>query len=275
LSESLGSRNGDEAEPAAERNNGASEREPTVPVPKPASTVALVRDGRTGPETLLLLRPNSGFAAGAWVFPGGTVDPNDCRHAQGVSEALRGWARRMEIDDPLEAHGYIVAAIRETWEETGLLLGRTPAPPDELLATRRRIITEGLDFATAARAVDFELDPDSLVYFARWITPPTMPRRYDTRFFLADVAPDAEPALIGEELIDAAWITPEDALRRCETRELSMLFPTVHTLRRITGSQSARELVERLGRDPVDSFRPGASRQAIDGRRGSDRSMPI
>jgi hypothetical protein len=158
---------------------------------------------------------------------------------------------------------------------TGLLLGRTPAPPDELHATRRRIIAEGLDFATAAQAVDFELDPNSIVYFARWVTPPTMPRRYDTRFFLADVAPDAEPALIGEELIDAAWIKPEDALHRCETRELTMLFPTVHTLRRIAGSHSARALVERLGSDPVASFQPGASRQTTNGRGAPDRSMPI
>jgi 8-oxo-dGTP pyrophosphatase MutT (NUDIX family) len=201
--------------------------------PLPAATVVV----RRGSEVLLLRRPQrSGFAAGAWVFPGGRVDAGDADPA--LRSALHGspagiWARRLELDDLDAAAAFVVAALRETFEETGILLatGGSPAA-DEMRAMREALLAEEAGFAEVTSHLGTQLDAGALAYIAHWVTPIPERRRYDTRFFLASVPAGAEADLhAGEELVEARWLTPGDAVAGFAAGDLPMLPPTVHTLR--------------------------------------------
>ena len=231
--------------------------------PRPAATVVLARDGAAGPEVLLLRRHGrSGFAADAWVFPGGAVDEADREPA--LAERMDGpsaeaWAARLETDTPEEALGYVAAALREAFEETGILLARTPegGPPVEGLDVARRALLSGvvgLREVVVTRGV--RLDATGLAYVAHWVTPEPEPRRFDTRFFLARVPADAVCTPHAEELVDAEWIAPSEAARRFEAGGLHLLPPTIHTLRRIAGFRSVDAMLAALRDEPVPRILP-------------------
>lgn len=243
--------------------------------PRPAATVVLVRDSTRGPETLLLERPRGGFASESWVFPGGVLDATDYRLARVFSGETMGLAARMRIADAGEVLAYLAAAIRETWEETGLLVG-SPGEPDERSAVlRRRALRGDLDFDGVREALGLQLDTRLLEYIARWVTPPEFPRRYDTRFFVAPAAPDARPSLLSGEIVDFGWFSPEDALDRHRSGKLKMMPPTAHTIQRLIGYRSTSELVETLGASPVVEFPSPARAVDLQGRagyRGRDHS---
>jgi len=233
--------------------------------PRPAATVALIRDSGSGPQVLLLRRHGrSGFAADAWVFPGGVVDAGD-RDTQ-LAERVDGptpeqWAERLDLVDPADAMGFVAAALREAWEETGILLAR----PDvgsrlhdaSALAVSRRALLEGvIDLRQAAVGDGFRLSGDRLAYLAHWITPEPEPRRFDTRFFLAVAPPDAECERHENEMTDALWCTPEESVDRFARGELKMLPPTVHTLRRLSGFPTAAAALESFRDAPVPPILP-------------------
>jgi 8-oxo-dGTP pyrophosphatase MutT (NUDIX family) len=233
-------------------------------VPRPAATVLLARDGARGPELLLLRRHGrSGFAAGAWVFPGGTVDEADGDPA--LAERIDGpeplwWARRLEVEDPAVATGYVAAALREAFEETGIVLARTPegAPPsgEGVDVARRALLSGVVGLREVAVTLGVRLDARTLAYVAHWITPEPEPRRYDTRFFLAAV-PDGAVCVPHEaELVDAAWLTPAEAARRFEAGELHLLPPTIHTLRRLVPFRTVAEMLDALRDVPVPRILP-------------------
>ncbi|HEU0012105.1 MAG TPA: NUDIX domain-containing protein, partial [Longimicrobium sp.] len=192
---------------------------------RPAATVVLVRDGEQGPEVLLLRRHRrSGFAAGAWVFPGGVVDAEDqspAALARLAGPSPAEWAARLGLEDAGEAAGYVVAALREAFEETGILLARgAPALASEALEDARQALLEaGEGMGQVAERLGIELD-GGVAYVAHWITPEPEPRRYDTRFFLARVPAGAECVPHAPELVDAAWLPPAEALRRFERGEM-------------------------------------------------------
>ena len=211
--------------------------------PRPAATVVLLRDGPDGLEAYLQLRPSGlGFAGGLWVFPGGRVDTADRdpavdRSWAGPSPAQ--WAERLglAVDD---ARGHVVAACRETLEEAGLLLA-TPAPgaaelaegraqllggSDELRASHRPAGSGGLAGLLARLGV--RLDTGRLRYWAWWVTPEEEPRRYDTRFFLADAPAGAAVTAHLAEAERERWVPPEEA---AADLGLPMLPPTRYTLR--------------------------------------------
>jgi len=242
--------------------------------PRPAATVVLLRDAPGGPEVLLLRRHRrSGFAAGAWVFPGGVVDARDRDGA--LLERLDGptpgeWARRLGIVDAGEALGYVAAAIREAFEETGILL----AHPDPDATQPRGGIGEGLEVARRALLNDvidlrgvivgngLRLSGGELVYIAHWITPTPEPRRYDTRFFAAHAPADAECTVHDAEMTDALWLTPAESVRRFEAGEMTLLPPTVHTLRRLSRYGTWEQLRAWLQDAPVPSILPRMERDA-------------
>jgi len=215
---------------------------------RPAATVVLVRDGERGPEVLLLRRHRrSGFAAGAWVFPGGMVDVEDRRPS--ALERLAGpspavWATRLGMEDADEAAGYVVAALREAFEETGILLARgAPALASDALEEARRALLEGgQGMGEVAARLGIEMDGGGVVYVAHWITPEPEPRRYDTRFFLARVPAGAECVPHAPEMVDSAWLTAIEALRRFERGEIKLLPPTIRTLARLAGLASVDEI---------------------------------
>jgi 8-oxo-dGTP pyrophosphatase MutT (NUDIX family) len=221
------------------------EKQRREPVPaRPASTVVVVRDGARGPEALLLRRPRgAGFAPGAWVFPGGVVDATDSTLPAAESDLPERWAGRLGMEDPSMAWGHVVAAVRETWEETGILLGAIQDPALSA-SIRAQLVAGEREFIEAAATFGLVPALETLSYLAHWITPEIEPRRFDTRFFLAPVAEDVEPVLHGQELAELRWLRPDDAVASYRSGELSMLPPTVHTLRMIERFGSIAEALD-------------------------------
>ncbi|HEY4377997.1 MAG TPA: hypothetical protein VGM93_12605 [Acidimicrobiales bacterium] len=210
-----------------------------------AATVLILRDGAQGLEVFMLRRNlNSDFVGGAYVFPGGAVDPDD-REAdlealcEGRSDADA--SRRLGIDRGGLA--YWVAAIRESFEEAGVLLAydrsggivELDAPADvERWAEHRRAVDDGeRRLIDVCAAEDLRLAVDGMHYFGHWITPEGAPRRYDTRFFVAAEPPGQTPLHDDHEVIANTWLRPADALARTAAGELTMMPPTVASLRAV------------------------------------------
>jgi 8-oxo-dGTP pyrophosphatase MutT (NUDIX family) len=230
-----------------------------------AATVVLAREGDQGVEVLLLRRPHrSGFAAGAWVFPGGRVDAVDA--APALIPALGGdpgawWAARLGLHDPHEARGYVVAALREAWEETGILIGESDVSGAALASIRRDLLADRLDMQTAVRSAGIRFHLNDLLYIAHWITPEAEPRRYDTRFFLARAEREAECVLEGEELSEARWVAPRQAVEAFAAGELVLLPPTVDTLRRLAAFGELESAWAGLREAPVPTILPRMVRE--------------
>jgi len=211
-------------------------------VPRPAATLALLRDTPNGPEVLMMRRTHlAEFASGAYVFPGGAVDEAD------RDPAL--WALARGIDDaqasrtlgmPAGGLAYWTAAIRECCEEAGLLFacdrsGDIVAIEDEParaeFSVRRRAILQGeLSLVDLLRAHQLTLATDSLAYLTRWITQPGRPRRFETRFFVARAPARQQPEHDGQELLSHLWVAPAEALARNARGEVNLLYPTIKTL---------------------------------------------
>ena len=238
-----------------------------TPAPtRPAATVLLVRDSADGPEVLLLRRHRrSGFAAGAWVFPGGVVDGGD--GDLGLVERMDGptpmqWAERLGLSDPAEAVSFVTAAVREAFEETGILLGRydetatNPGRQETLDVARRALLAEVVDLRQIMVTRSMRITANHLLYVAHWITPEPEPRRYDTRFFLARVPADAVCTPHEAEMAESVWLTARGALHFFESGSLKMLPPTVHTLRRLAGFGSVDEIFAALADAPVPAIMP-------------------
>ena len=203
--------------------------EPTKP--KPAATIILMRDGGEGLEVLMLKKAQGQhFAAGAMVFPGGKLDPKDLAFVEANG-------------DKEDAHAALkVAAIREMYEECGILLARVAGSkrvmPSADVAKIRTANTDVaiLDLATSA---PFELATDRLVRFAHWITPVNRPKRFDTHFFIAR-APDGQtkPDVDGYEIVEANWRRPKDVLAEVHGGKLTLVFPTMMNIIKLSKSES-------------------------------------
>lgn len=260
--------------PAAQLPPGFAERlgtEPAEPAePRRAATAALVRDGEEGLEVLLLRRHRrSGFAADAWVFPGGVVDPAD--REPGLEERSVGptaamWAHRLGLTDPAEALGYVAAAVRETLEETGILIARGAGGEvhaDAALArARAALLAGGATLLEVLRDADARFAGGDLLYLAHWITPLPEPRRYDTRFFLARVPADAACEPQPGELTDGRWVTPAAGVEAYGRGELRMLPPTLKTLQRLAAFSSVDAAWRELEGAPVAAILPRMHRDA-------------
>ena len=233
---------------------------------RPAATVVLVRDSADGPEVLLLRRSRrSGFAAGAWVFPGGVVDGGDGDLA--LVERMDGptpmqWAERLGLSDPAEAVSFVTAAVREAFEETGIMLAHlaedatNPGGREGLEIARRALLAEVVDLRQIIVTRSLRISGGDLLYLAHWITPEPEPRRYDTRFFLARVGADAVCTPHEAEMTESVWLTARGAVHFFENGSLKMLPPTVHTLRRVAGFGSVDEIFAALADAPVPAIMP-------------------
>ena len=198
-------------------------------------------DEHTALEVLLLRRSErAGFVPGRYVFPGGLVEQADASPeiaalVGGISaERIADRLRLVGADPPATA--YMVAAVRETFEESSLLVGVRGAQdvcdlaPEARLALRAELMEGRMGFADVLSRVGACVAADELAYFAHWITPVAAPRRYDTRFFAARVSTDAEVILDTREMTDAMWITPSAALRALSAGSMKMILPTIETL---------------------------------------------
>jgi glyoxylase-like metal-dependent hydrolase (beta-lactamase superfamily II)/8-oxo-dGTP pyrophosphatase MutT (NUDIX family) len=209
--------------------------------PRPAATLILVRDASHGLEVLLAKRTHlANFAGGAYVFPGGAVDKADAAPelatlASGIDDAEA--SKRLGIEQG--GLGYWIAAIRECFEEAGLLFAH--AHDDVLIdidghaashfdAARKSLAAGDATLLHVLQSNNLRLATDRLHYFSHWITQAGRPRRYDTRFFLAETPARQTPSHDGEELVNHLWIRPAEAIERGNRGELNLMFPTIKTL---------------------------------------------
>jgi 8-oxo-dGTP pyrophosphatase MutT (NUDIX family) len=215
---------------------------PSPPVvPRPAATVLLVRDhprpqpGRS-PLQVFLQRRVTGmaFAGGMTVFPGGGVDVSDRPDPQRwAGPDPRWWAGRLGVDADL-AGALVHAAVRETFEECGVLLAGPGAPPD-VDRYRADVVARRRTFPDVLAAAGLVVRADLLHAWARWITPHGSPRRYDTAFFVALVPDGQEADAHTTEAVEAGWWHPDEALERWQEDELKLMAPTARTLQEIAG----------------------------------------
>jgi 8-oxo-dGTP pyrophosphatase MutT (NUDIX family) len=246
------------------------ENPPAVPVvARPAATIALMRDGDSGLDILLLKRNRSaGFVPGAYVFPGGRVDTADAdEEIVSRVDGLDGPAadRRLSLPtgDP-PALAYYLAAVREAFEETGILIGHdsagvapaTAAQDPEVDALRDELMEDRMGFADVLDRMRCRIDGPALEYIAHWITPEVEPRRFDTRFFAAKVPAEAKVIVDTREMSDAVWLTPAGALERYVQGALPMVFPTIKTLEQLEQYRSVNEALMDLGGQEIPTFMP-------------------
>lgn len=209
-----------------------------------ASTILLLRDRPDGLEVFMVVRHHEiDFASGALVFPGGSIEPGDrliaadralCPPIDGISDDLMALR---------------VGAIRETFEECGLLLARAEGSPDLVGRDAMGLIdVEGgrEDFASALERHRLAPAVDLLAPFAHWVTPTFMPKRFDTHFFVAAAPPDQLAAHDGHESVDSVWINPAKALEEAKAGRYTIIFPTRLNLQLLAPARTVAEAFEQV-----------------------------
>jgi 8-oxo-dGTP pyrophosphatase MutT (NUDIX family) len=233
--------------------------------PKQASTVLLLRDGEPGLEVYLLRRTKGmPFAGGMTAYPGGGVDPRDADVEIGwVGPTPAEWATAFGCDEPT-ARELVCAAVRETFEEAGVLLAGEAQDPgaagvvpsvsgDDWEDQRQALLSRDLSLSELLAGRGLALRSDLLRPFAHWITPPVEPRRYDTKFFAAALPVGQEARDVSGEADEAAWLTPSAALAENRAGTRPMLPPTIHTL---TQLEPFPDVAAALAGSPPEPLRP-------------------
>jgi 8-oxo-dGTP pyrophosphatase MutT (NUDIX family) len=216
-------------------------------IPRDAATVVLLRDGTAGLEAYVLRRVEGmSFAGGMTAFPGGGVDPADLdtNGLRWLGPPPDRWAGRLGAD-PRLARALVCAAVRETFEESGVLLadGITDLS-DPAWEDRRRALEERRTSLSALLAAhDLALRADLLAPWAHWITPAPSPRRYDTRFFVAAVPAGQAPAHVSGEADAAGWTPVATALAEHAAGRLAMMPPTQVTLTELAVHRTVAEVL--------------------------------
>jgi 8-oxo-dGTP pyrophosphatase MutT (NUDIX family) len=231
----------------------------TPATPRRAATVMLLRsDAGGGVEVHMLRRRASmAFAAGAYAYPGGGVDPrDDDRQVRWAGPSRKEWAVRLGVPEQ-DAQAIVCAAVRETFEEAGVLLAGPTADTvvddttgPEWTADRQALVDRDLSFAEFLRRRGLVLRSDLLGAWARWITPEFEPRRYDTWFFVAALPDGQRTSDDSSEADRTVWTRPGEAATGYDRGELSMMPPTIATLRTLEPYGSpADALAGAAGRD--------------------------
>ena len=221
---------------------------------KPAATILILRDDPTF-EVLMVKRHHQiDFASGALVFPGGKTHAGDDDPA---------WADHIlggEDHDAVQ-RGLRIAAIREVFEEAGILLARRTdgSPMGDQVAPMevRQAVDAGMTaFLDVVRDLDAKLDLNTLTVFARWITPPMTPKRFDTWFYVAHAPADQLAACDGRETVDAEWIAPSEVLRMAQAGERKVIFPTRMNVQLLAEASSADDCIARAQARKLVTVRP-------------------
>ena len=226
--------------------------------PRPASTILLLRDATAAKEVevfMMVRHYEIDFNSGALVFPGGSVDKGDKEII--ANPQLYSGGEGLDAD----ALSFRIAAIRETFEESGILLARSKGSGALIDAQRASAIEAGHRKDLCEGSVSFlkvltdngmVLALDALMPYAHWITPEGMPKRFDTWFFLAAAPPDQLGAHDGKESTDSIWVSPREALEGGDNGRFKLPFPTTRNLIRLGKQAGVREALEdSKGRDIV------------------------
>jgi 8-oxo-dGTP pyrophosphatase MutT (NUDIX family) len=227
---------------------------------RPAATILLLRDGPQGIEVFMVVRHHAiDFASGALVFPGGRVEEAD----QALATPPLDYPNPDRLDAP--AMAFRIAAIRETFEECGVLLAR-PRGSDQLVdaaalqrldAQHRAALNAGsIGFDTVLEAEDLVPAPDLLVHFAHWITPVNQPKRYDTHFFLAEAPAEQLAVHDGTGAVESIWITPQQALADTEAGRFKLVFATAKNLEKLGRSRTVKQALDAARAKRVVTVQP-------------------
>lgn len=246
-----------------------------VPV-RQAATVMLVADRPDLQVFVMERNANIVFGGGMWVFPGGSVDETDnADRFQHISMGRSDTDASRLMDLPKGGLAYYVAAIREAFEEAGVLLARSRqslAPVDlkdpktaARFSTHRDHVNEGeRDFIEIVEEEDLILDAGEMHYVARWITPVGPPRRFDARFFVAKMPDRQVPMHDDSELVHSRWLAPAEILRRFDNGDMTLMSPTLRMVRSLARFTSAAEVIESASQNPHDErARVNAQREIV------------
>jgi 8-oxo-dGTP pyrophosphatase MutT (NUDIX family) len=227
-----------------------------VAVPVPAATILIVREGVSGMEVFMVKRHHQiDFVAGALVFPGGKATKSD------FDAGLGAFCDGMSVLGG-DMHAVVVAAIREAFEESGILFARADGEDAligaERLATlshyRPKLEKSELSMLDMLRAERLRLAGDRLVHFAHWVTPKMMPKRFDTHFFVA-AAPEGHIGVHdGHESVDSVWIRPEDAI--ADRKRWNVIFPTKLNLMKLAQSKTTDAALDAARKSPPLTVEP-------------------
>jgi len=213
------------------------------PFPRPSATVVLARESAAGPEIFMVRRHSASAFGAAYAFPGGVLEAADAKvHAWCTGLDDIAASRRLGIRD----HGldYYSAAIRELFEESGILLADTDALEDDMVAARDALNDGADDWDAFVSRNSLPLDCAALHYISHWITPPDRPRRFSTRFFLAELPSGQEASHCGGELTESRWMTAHDALAAGRQETIKLHFPTIKTLESVARHKTLAGLVD-------------------------------
>ncbi len=228
----------------------------TPATPVPAATIVMLRE-REELEIFMVVRHHQiDFASGALVFPGGKADPQD------FDEALVDYLDGAAADADMRAMQ--VAAIRESFEESGVLLARPEGSNNLVDADRLRALTSyqtrlhagELSITEFLRQERLRLACDTLHHFAHWVTPPMMPKRFDTHFFLAAAPEDHLAVHDGSENVDSTWINAGRAVQDAQAGKRTVIFPTMRNLERLAGFASIEQAFAEASNTPIVPILP-------------------
>lgn len=206
-----------------------------IAAPRDAATVIVCRDTDQGIEVYLLRRSsNSPAVPDAYVFPGGTISNAD--KSPQARMRLRGQWRPAEP-------AFTFAALRETFEECGLLYAAEPIDRERLRTARTEMLEGKRTFSETLLDLNAHLDATAIHYFSRWITPPTIPQRFDARFFVGRCPAGQEAEADAFETYDGRWMRPADAIEAAERKEMQVIFPTLKHLERVGSFATVDDLL--------------------------------
>ena len=233
-----------------------------VPV-RPAATVMLI-DDRPDLQVFMMERhANTVFAGGMWVFPGGAVDHQDDASYYSTIATHRTDSEASALMD-LESGGlaYFMAAIRETFEEAGILLA-LHQHDERPLSLNAENLTRFEQYRYQLNAGDIDLksilekesllaDVGQMHYIARWITPLGSPRRFDARFFISCIPSEQVPIHDNGELVNSTWMSPHEILEKFEREEMALMSPTLRMVRNLAAFDSAEQVIQAVEKNPLD-----------------------
>ena len=212
--------------------------------PRDAASVILVRDGAQGVELFFVKRrADVRFMGGAFVFPGGKLDPED--DSPSIATDLDDAQCRARMGEPDNAlsRALHIAAARECLEESGVLLSTAPVAHDRIARARHALDVEKRPLTEVLAELDATLALRELIPFARWVTPREETRRFDARFFIARADARTQASHDTRETVASAWLSPAEAIARAERREIVLVPPTYRTAQLLATARTADEAI--------------------------------
>nr|WP_281721303.1 NUDIX domain-containing protein [Nitrosomonas nitrosa] len=217
----------------------------SISAPVPAATVLLLRDDPQFQVLMVKRHHEIDFASGALVFPGGKIQTDDAD--DGWRDCVIDWTEFDQVQRSIR-----IGAIREVFEEVGLLLGehasggslKSGGDP----SVRAAVASGEARFLDIVREMGGRLSLSDMTPFARWITPTIMPKRFDTWFYVAHAPTHQTAACDGRETVHQEWLVPSDAVELGTSRKRTIIFPTLMNLRRLAQSESAKDCIQAASR---------------------------